>query len=219
MAAEEPTIKEKEPMFLHYTRSLASFVLSNADAAFGSHLYQPAAAQKNLVIVVFHRDAASEELKANFKMLFAKADADLNFVFIEGGRVTCRTATPEFRKGHAIPKAFVNLFSTDMTCAVCFDPVQITREEAYMCKDCGTSMCHPCLTKVILSNGTDALRRDLHQTGCISVQCPVCRRLKHVLSDRWEVRRRDIVQDGVGVIDRVFQQLVGEMERVAGGAK
>ena len=67
---------------------------------------------------------------------------------------------------------------------------------------------------MILSKGLPALR-DLQSTGYVTVQCPVCRRKKSLQSERWDISKRTLVQDGVGVIAGPFAALVVAMRKAA----
>jgi hypothetical protein len=215
MTRENPLVRTRNTAIIHFTRAVIPLILSSADVHFGSTLHKPMNPLPYLLIIVLHRDDASEKFKNDFRLLFTKPDADLNFLFIEGGSLTCRTSSPAWDRERDIPRSFLNLFATDTTCAVCFEAVNVTEDDSFMCRDCGTVVCHPCLTSVILARGIDVIRNDLHSTGYISISCPVCRRLKYVQSERWDVCKRLLVKDGVGVLDRPFRQLVRAMKEQA----
>jgi len=215
MAGDNAEIKAKNPAIIHFTPHLIPLILSSADVHYGSTLHKPMSPLPYLVIVVFHRDEASEKFKNDFRLLFTKPEADLNFVFIEGAKLTCRTSSPEWHPERDIPRSFLNLFATDTDCAVCFERIDVTRDDSFMCRDCGTVVCHPDLTRMLLTRGERFIRDDLQATGYINVQCPVCRRSKYVQSERWDVCKRILVKDGVGVLDGPFRHLIKNMQEEA----
>jgi len=170
---------KKKFLILHFTSEVAPLISFERDEELPRHL-----------AIVFHRDEISEAFKENHPKLFTRAQEDLNFLYLEAGKLVSSAATAEWVPGKPPPKAFLNLSGDDLSCAVCYEH-NVRRETCFVCKDCGTATCHPCSSKIILAQESTEVCK-----GFLSMLCPVCRRGKWLRSERWDIPQESILRDG-----------------------
>jgi len=137
------------------------------------------------LVIVFHKDDASEEFKTQNPKLFTRSHEDLNFLYFEDGKLVSSTSTPEWDPKKDPPKGFVNLSGADHSCIICDE--DIPKAPHFFCRECGVSVCHRCCSNMIMAQEvTDVWE------GHVSILCPTCRRQKWLRSERWGVSAASI---------------------------
>lgn len=219
---DHPLVRTKRSVLLHFTTSLQTEVRRSADGNYGNMLFPPGTSIPYFAMVVFHKeDEEAERFKEQFKMLFTNLIHPVTFLCLEGGRLVGRLSTQKWEgidisTGTAfcdVPRSFLNIFQSGAECSVCYESTDVLKDEMFMCTGCSTPVCHPCLSRVLIARGIDTIRADLHAHGYILMECPVCRRTKGLLTDRWDVPPAKVVKNGIGVDDASFRTLVQAIEQ------
>lgn len=169
----------KKWVILHFTPKIAPLISFEKDGGLPPYM-----------AIFFHRDEVSEAFKRNHPQLFTRATEDLNFLYLEGGKLVSSAATPEWDAAKPLPKAFLNITGEGLSCVVC-DESNVRRESCFVCKDCGIATCHSCCSNIILAQESTEVCQ-----GFLSMLCPVCRRKKWLRSERWDIASVNVPGDG-----------------------